>query len=218
MPLHYLIPTYDTLEAGIPDKDLLYPENTFIDILSGKAEIYIQKFNAGKNDRDYLEMASQSLDLARSANDKLRFLQVNDASKLVNIRANKKLINKAIELEFLKYQKKPESRVLDRVRDLLNHSKGLLLKNKSGLLANLNKLPKAKKKQIMNNRDSLSNLYNKKRNTQNPDSIDQIYNRILDLEQDIQTLLRDVDEQPVVIPIVENPISNISLRIRMFSP
>lgn len=200
LALHYLIPSFDTIKGGIPDRDFVYPENTFINILSTKADIYVQRYVSGIEDEDNLYLATLSLDLARDANDKLRLLQINDASKLVNIRANKRLINKAVELEYLKYQDKPEQIILDRVRDLMNHSKALLLKDKSGLTASLDKLQKNERDRILSNRDFLSQLYDRKRNEQDLDSIEQIYNRILDLEKEIQDILRNINDDPVVLP------------------
>src|SRR5687768_1544742 len=93
-----LIPKY-TEGSELPQINQLFPENTFIDLLSLKGKIY-EKYFARSMTKLYLERAIESIELALYVNDQIRDIVLADPSKLVLIQGNKMLIEKGISYAY----------------------------------------------------------------------------------------------------------------------
>lgn len=122
--LHFLNPSIDSLNHV--ENYQVYAENTFIDLLELRAEIYQKRFT-GFNDYSSLELSLSYYELAIAANNKLRLNYLLNGSKLLSVIENKILIDKSIEASYLLYHKDKSQKYLNKVRRLVSQSKSILL-------------------------------------------------------------------------------------------
>ncbi len=123
-----LLPDYTFKE--IPNKNILVKENTFADLLSYKSDYYRLKYNNSKNS-SYLDSALHSIDLALASKISLDNHLVTKTTKLASIEINKKLIDKSLNICYLKYQVSDNTRLQEKIRNYFNQSKSVILKQES---------------------------------------------------------------------------------------
>ena len=124
-----LVPEFKE-EDELPRIHQLYTENSFIDLLDLKAQLYEKEFSY-TNENTFLVKALASLDLALYVNDLIRETVIADPSKLVSIRSNKELIDKGISLLYQLSIQDLNEDYYDEIRALFNRSKALLYGEKS---------------------------------------------------------------------------------------
>ncbi|MEP6646137.1 MAG: CHAT domain-containing tetratricopeptide repeat protein [Saprospiraceae bacterium] len=158
--LKCLIPEYDAHD-DMPNKNQLYPENSFMDLLSLYAKIYEREFTNLPGDAN-LEHAITCIEYALDVNDMIRETVIADPSKLVTIRNNKELITEGIEDLYKMMSIDTSHDYFIRARSLFNRSKSLLFDDKTRR-NNIMKLITKQDKEIWASlQDSLEALYQKK--------------------------------------------------------
>ncbi len=167
--LHALAPSVDTTNVFLTSKSHLYPENTFMELLTTKADIIITS-----NDKSRYWLASESLEFAMHVADLLRNPYVSESSNLINIQANRELINKAIELEFLKQNSNDPDYSLNNVKRYFKESKNNYLEDqiqRKDQIANLEEKERYEAEMLM---DSITHWNNLKQVNSSLDKIDSI--------------------------------------------
>lgn len=186
--IHYgfacLIPEFKDQDE-IPNLNQVYPENSFIDLLSLKAqEFELESANSPINVN--IELAIESIELALDVNDMIRETVIADPSKLVTIRDNKELIGKGIEdLYRLSIFDKKED-YFRRARSLFNRSKSLLFNDKTRRNKIAELITASDKEKWASLQDTIRELYQRK--FENGADINGINGKILSYQEKIEKI------------------------------
>lgn len=161
LAIRSLIPDFNEQDE-IPFIHQLYPENSFIDLLDLKAQVFEQEFSFSSNN-EILEKALKCIELALDVNDMIRETVIADPSKLVSISSNKELIGKGIAILYRLYQGNRNKNVyFDRARSFFNRSKSLLFNDKTRRNSLAGIISAADKEKWAALQDSMGQLYDKK--------------------------------------------------------
>lgn len=113
----------------MPPQEILYRENTFIQVFESYARLFKQRYHHTKDHR-YLTDEIAALDNAIYVNDLILNQVAADPSKLVAIRTNKRLVHEQLNTVYQLYTLSHDDEYLSRARTLFNRSKSLLLDEK----------------------------------------------------------------------------------------
>ncbi|MFZ1676508.1 MAG: CHAT domain-containing protein [Saprospiraceae bacterium] len=180
-----LIPEFKG-DDQLPSSYLLYPENSFIDLLELKAKFFEKQFSQS-TDTSLLEKAIVSIELALHVNDLIRESILADPSKLVSIRSNKELIEKGISDLYQLFIAHESNIYFERARNLFNRSKALLYSEKTrrNILADI--ISPADREIWIVLQNNLMDLYAKKFNEQA--DINALNGEILSCQEKMDKLL-----------------------------
>lgn len=142
----------------LPEKNQMDRENTFVDLLSLKANYYEKKYDEIRA-TVYLDSALMSLDLAMDANDQLSRLLVLQQSKDISSGTHKELINHAVEICYRLYSLNKTKNYLDKLRLYFDKSKGALLREKLANLALRNGMKRTDSEKLDDLESQLVQLY-----------------------------------------------------------
>ncbi|MEP6796351.1 MAG: CHAT domain-containing protein, partial [Saprospiraceae bacterium] len=155
-----LIPEFK-VGVEIPSSNQLFTENSFIDLLELKAQVFERQFTLS-TDTGLLEKALMSIDLALHVNDLIRETILADPSKLISIRSNKELIDKGISILYKLYTAHKIPAYFDRARILFSRSKALLYSEKTRRNTLMEMISPIDREEWIALQNKIQELYNKK--------------------------------------------------------
>lgn len=127
--LSSLIPEFEKSDT-LPGEVQLYAENSFIDLLQLLSQTYELDYHAN-GDITYQKKAIHCIEKALSVNEKIIETVVVDHSKLISIKLNKELTNRAVELVYELYVNNPSEENFRIARNIFNQTKSLLYGEKT---------------------------------------------------------------------------------------
>ena len=188
--LHSLIPELRS-DQPQPHANQLYAENSFFELLGLQSKVFEKQYDI-TGDPTLLQSSLSSLLLALKANDMLRSVIIADPSKLISIRSNKELVERAIVVSYRLYVGDPSTKHFNNARSLFNRSKSLLYGEKSRRNALIPLISEEDRKKSAELQAQLFEWHNKKHE---PDAdINYINGRILAIEEEIDNLFESYDE------------------------
>jgi CHAT domain-containing protein len=188
--LHSLIPELrpDQLQ---PDESQLYAENSFFELLGLQSRVFEKQYDL-TGDPGLIKSSLSALLLALKANDMLRSVYIADPSKLISIRSNKELVERAIMVSYRLYAEDPSVKNFNTARALFNRSKSLLYGEKSRRNALIPLITEEDRVKYGTLQARLFEWHNKKHEP-NAD-INYINGRILAAEEEIDQIFESYDE------------------------
>ncbi len=190
--LHYLNRDIDSTGINNIEKHHLYPENTFIELLTTLSKIESDKYSISE-DTVSLNRAIKYTHFARNVNRRLRNTYLQEPSKLLSVELNKSLLNQAIDLNFLAYQKHGDTSFILEAQQLFSDSKAILYNEKIQLAAK--EIPN---KHLKDTEEELIQLIEKKHDIKDQEKMDSINQLIFKVETKLQhdyTQLNSVNDK-----------------------
>lgn len=124
----------------IADKNLFYWENTFIELLKLRADI-LQFLYTKKEEIKILDEEIKTYEAIFAINNNRIENIMGDASKLISIEDQKEIIGRCLKSLAIIYQHDPSLHVLERIRNVFDQSKALLVNDKIQQIEKFNKMP-----------------------------------------------------------------------------
>ncbi|MBK9983748.1 MAG: CHAT domain-containing protein [Saprospiraceae bacterium] len=189
-----LIPEFKE-DDEMPLINQLFPENSFVNLLELKSQIYEQDYTASSEKKD-LQKALSCIELALDVNDMIRETVVADPSKLVSIRSNKGLIGKAIAILYKLTCMDNSNNYYARARTLFNRSKSVLYNDKTRRNNLTGLLSSSDRQRWIALQDSLVNGYESKFET--GADINYINGKILAFQEQIDKLFESYNSELLI--------------------
>ena len=137
--LYVLNPKIDSILIALPQKNDIYNENTFSELLNTRSKIYQKLYDLAKNSQ-YLDSALICFQLVNYNNTNLRNGLTVDRSNLISLAENKEVLGNIIDLLYSRNTTDNSSALnssfLDTIRHIFDQSKSLLLQKRRSLSAN----------------------------------------------------------------------------------
>ena len=177
-----------------PSKKILYPENTIVEALYGKAKVLSKKYALSAQVKD-VELALASYDLALSAEHGLRQTYQFQPSQLISVSNVRTYSETVMDILYLAYKNTGEQKYAEKAFEISEMTKASVLKERlMNLYAKANYLPKEIQEKDWTFQQELTELYqliaefNHEENVYN-------YKKIASLNADYNTFLNSLAQE-----------------------
>lgn len=152
---------YTTSGQVLPDKSLIYPENTYYELFFQYAQLSFEKYKKSKSVEN-LYVAQKAVNLGLYTNRMLGYSYFTTPSKMISIKQNKMLVDNGLDILYELYKVEGSEKWLNEINELFDFSKSLNLVDKVSRVNHLNTLDTGLIKKLNGLHSDLRSLYDQK--------------------------------------------------------
>jgi CHAT domain-containing protein len=175
----------NSFKGELPLRNQLSNENTFVDLLNTKSNIY-QKLYEESNDKVYLDSALISLDISLEANEQLQNDLILLDSRLISVSLHKDICSEAISLCYKLWEKTDNDAYVTKAGNYASSSKAVILNDTRNRKKLVEQLGDASRLKIVDLESELLDVLAEKNKI--PEYSVELESRYLELKNEIREL------------------------------